>query len=584
MALAFLCSRLKRLEMSPVNFRAFVVDHGVRSGSDVEAHAVAKLLEEQGIHSSITHLTRYLATTELTKPGIPTDVSKIEWPEDPAPKLNFESLARRYRYRTLGQACRGRSISSLFLAHHEDDQAETIWMRLQDGQRSKGLVGIRESSDIPECYGLYGVHESGGIDDRELETEFTNRPAQRALYPNVYGPGKFPPRPQLLVQRGGIKVYRPLLNFSKDRLVATCQENGIEWFEDHTNKDPTLTKRNAIRHLFAAHALPAALTKPSLLSLSRKMTENEARRRETVDALLARCEIARLDLNTGTLDIRFPDLSHFRNATTYPLAYSGQTAAELLKRVVMIVAPTEHVDLSSLHNAVACIFPELSRDPGDLPATSPSHPDHPASDPPVVPRVFTASEVYFHAVPRSHGASHGPSHKQQWTLSRAPHKQRCNRHAHKHIIAFPSTGDGSWSPWTLWDGRYWIRIRNPTARTLWVRPLDLPGWGQQLAAAAVGGDEQQEITRWRRVRMKRLVKGVTANAKKTLPAIVAWVDGAETVVALPTLEVNQNPRLFWAGRGFEWEVRYKKIDIAGLHVPVEKVQRHTSRKAARRRH
>ena len=55
MALAALCSRVQHSSrhIIPVEgqlkFQAFVVDHGVRKGSDFEAQAVAKVLEDRGI-------------------------------------------------------------------------------------------------------------------------------------------------------------------------------------------------------------------------------------------------------------------------------------------------------------------------------------------------------------------------------------------------------------------------------------------------------------------------------------------------------------------------------------------------------
>ncbi len=51
MALAYLCSLLQsnlRKLPAKVRFRAFVVDHGVRSESSTEAQAVAKVLESRG--------------------------------------------------------------------------------------------------------------------------------------------------------------------------------------------------------------------------------------------------------------------------------------------------------------------------------------------------------------------------------------------------------------------------------------------------------------------------------------------------------------------------------------------------------
>src|ERR1700693_2172654 len=98
---------------------------------------------------------------------IETRILKIKWPGlgDPASLPNFESLARKYRFRLLGRACSGLGIDSLLLGHHEDDQAETILMRLANGQGTRGLVGIKSPAGIPECYGIHGVYESGGYDN-----------------------------------------------------------------------------------------------------------------------------------------------------------------------------------------------------------------------------------------------------------------------------------------------------------------------------------------------------------------------------------------------------------------------------------
>lgn len=59
MALAALCSHLQDLSQSsmytpkqsslrPLQFRAFIVDHGLRAGSALEAEAVSRVLEGRG--------------------------------------------------------------------------------------------------------------------------------------------------------------------------------------------------------------------------------------------------------------------------------------------------------------------------------------------------------------------------------------------------------------------------------------------------------------------------------------------------------------------------------------------------------
>lgn len=143
------------------HFRAFVVDHGLREGSLTEARAVADLVWERGKRCPPA------MKTLLTFEGIPASVLKIQWPSnvDIHKVKNFETIARTHRYRTLGAACRLYGINYLCLGHHLDDQAETILMRLSQGHHANGLKGMKAISGIPECEGMYGVHESGGHDN-----------------------------------------------------------------------------------------------------------------------------------------------------------------------------------------------------------------------------------------------------------------------------------------------------------------------------------------------------------------------------------------------------------------------------------
>lgn len=60
MALAALCSRLQSASQSQegeapplTEFQAFVVDHGVREGSNDEANSVARIMGEKGIYDDL---------------------------------------------------------------------------------------------------------------------------------------------------------------------------------------------------------------------------------------------------------------------------------------------------------------------------------------------------------------------------------------------------------------------------------------------------------------------------------------------------------------------------------------------------
>lgn len=123
-------------------FTAFIVDHRLRSHSTQEARDVSSEISRLGIESRILDL-------DWTKHG------------DPRALPNLESVARRLRFQALGRACLKRGIDSLLLAHHRDDQAETVMLRVLAGYGGAGLRGIRAEAAIPECAGLYGVDHSG---------------------------------------------------------------------------------------------------------------------------------------------------------------------------------------------------------------------------------------------------------------------------------------------------------------------------------------------------------------------------------------------------------------------------------------
>src|SRR4051812_25024502 len=95
-------------------------------------------------------------------------------------------------------------------------------------------------------------------------------------------------------------IYRPLLHFSKDRLIATCLENNIPWFEDHTNADPTYTTRNTVRYMAKNFQPPAALQKPAILRLSERCRARTAREKAEADRLFRHIWIRDFETGVGT--------------------------------------------------------------------------------------------------------------------------------------------------------------------------------------------------------------------------------------------------------------------------------------------
>ena len=110
----------------PGEIEAATVDHGLRPGSREEAEMVASFCERL---------------------GVPHSILAIEW--DLPPTSAIQEQARAVRYGALAQWARERQLGAIVTAHHLDDQAETLVMRLNRGSGVRGLAGMRRRSSVP---------------------------------------------------------------------------------------------------------------------------------------------------------------------------------------------------------------------------------------------------------------------------------------------------------------------------------------------------------------------------------------------------------------------------------------------------
>ena len=111
-----------------------------------------------------------------------------------AQKLSLEVAARTLRYQFLERAAQAHNFHKIALGHTLNDQAETLLMRLLRGAGLEGLSGIP------------------------------------------------PVRPS-----GELTYIRPLIECTRDQIVAFAQAHKLSWREDPTNYDTTIV-RNKIRH------------------------------------------------------------------------------------------------------------------------------------------------------------------------------------------------------------------------------------------------------------------------------------------------------------------------------------------------
>lgn len=106
----------------PGRFQVATVDHGLRRESAAEAELVAAQCQRLGVaHSTLAVLVG---------------------------QGNLQDQARRARYDALGAWLRERGLAAILTAHHADDQAETMMMRLNRGSGVRGLAAIRRSGPV----------------------------------------------------------------------------------------------------------------------------------------------------------------------------------------------------------------------------------------------------------------------------------------------------------------------------------------------------------------------------------------------------------------------------------------------------
>ncbi|KAK6084187.1 pp-loop family protein [Seiridium cupressi] len=564
MALAFLCSQIRRYDPNIVitdnpcsGFRGIVIDHMLREESTAEAAEVVKA---------------------LTKLDLPAEFHQVNWKKelgdtfDIADVTNLESMARKIRYRRLGRLCAFKRMATMLVAHHEDDQYETVLMRLLAGHRNRALRGMRKAAGIPECEGEFGAFDSGWVDDQNRETPFyvtrlskrQRRALKRDLRSSISQVMEEEEPPQDLlgdlqeydsfrdddwvrgnvmkfdasaelgtmpIEDGGVSIYRPLLEFSKDRLIATCLENNVPWFEDGTNRDPTLTTRNSIRHMYRSCELPRALQKPSIIALSKSWQ----RRAEAQDAeakrMLERIVIHDFEPHVGTIVVQFPELPslktrrYTRTQERYQRRVSRQRliAALAIQRIIALVSPElSPPAVANLQNVVSRLFPTLAEISDDSVAS--------------LPKAFNIAGLHFKPIqspPQSATAS-ADSYARTWYISRQPHSTTA---LPPHLrVPYWSVGKqgkrrprttrwkwSTWLPWHFWDNRFWVRLSHRLPYRVIVMPF--------LSEHAK--DFRESLRPKDRVRLATVLKEFApGKVRYTLPAIYSeeYVD-LENVVA-----------------------------------------------------
>ncbi|HEX8061818.1 MAG TPA: tRNA lysidine(34) synthetase TilS [Allosphingosinicella sp.] len=177
----------------PERVRAATVDHGLRPESPAEAEAVARLCGELGVAHRILDVR-----VEVAGEGL-------------------QAAARAARYAALAGWMEAEGLTLLLTAHHADDQAETLLMRLNRGSGVAGLAGVRAAGTVP-------------------------------------GSG------------GRLRLLRPLLGWRRSELQALLDAAGVEAARDPSNSEERFDRvRFRLRLAEAPWLDPAALARSAAL-------------------------------------------------------------------------------------------------------------------------------------------------------------------------------------------------------------------------------------------------------------------------------------------------------------------------------
>jgi len=227
MALAFCAKGWADAEGKKIS--AFIVDHALRPESAAEAENTTKTLSAFGISSEI-----------------------LRW-DHAATVARLHESARKARYRLLTDACKRRGITELLFAHHRDDQAETILMRLAKGTGTDGLAGMAAEKRIMD-----------------------------------------------------LRILRPFLTIARERLAATCVATHLPFVTDPSNEAQKFARGRLRRVMPLLES--EGLSVERLLDLGARAADAKAALDHAANILL---RVAVEQDESGSLHI---EREHFRSA------------------------------------------------------------------------------------------------------------------------------------------------------------------------------------------------------------------------------------------------------------------------------
>ena len=152
-------------------------------------------------------------------------------------KPSLETAGRQARHAFFARCAQANRCDRVFLAHHADDQAETVLMNVLRGSSLRGLGGMRSLTEMQ-------------VDNKRL------------------------------------LLLRPLLAFSREELRDYATEHAVKYREDASNQSADFL-RNRIRHelLPLASRVMQRDVRPALLRIAAMAREDDACLQSQVEAI-----------------------------------------------------------------------------------------------------------------------------------------------------------------------------------------------------------------------------------------------------------------------------------------------------------
>lgn len=241
------------LQLIPTASRVLV---GVSGG--VDSVLLANLLQEAGFQVQIAHVNYGLrgSASDSDEDLVRMLASRLNLgfhvlnvPESSRPGTSLQAWARLVRYEWFESLCAENDIQFVAVAHHADDQLETMLLNLARGTSVAGLAAMADS------------------------------------------------RP--LFRGSGVSLLRPLLSFTRTEIEGEAVRRALAWREDESNSSPKF-ERSALRtELGEMSSSEYASFREAGLALSDKIGAFRSKLRSSIDETGTSLSLAEIESLPG---------------------------------------------------------------------------------------------------------------------------------------------------------------------------------------------------------------------------------------------------------------------------------------------